>query len=309
MNKPIVSVCCLVYNHSPYLRQCLDGFIMQQTDFPFEIIVHDDASTDDSQSIIKDYQQRFPTLFRPILQTENQFSKNKGILVNIVFPQASGKYIALCEGDDYWTDPLKLQKQVNILEGDTSLMAVVTNSMVVDKEGGVLQKQFDNVVPENVEGSYDLHSYFRTAHHYPTASVVFRSIHSLEIREKFNHTLNRFLGDWTLWAILHLYGDFYYLDQVTTAYRINPTSLTHTVNRVKRAKAHFEICRKLKEVLPEEYGKYLKRGGWMYFSVFRAYQKEKKYLPAMGYLLWSLLRYPHFTIQKVYSLFKNKFFS
>jgi glycosyltransferase involved in cell wall biosynthesis len=116
MNEnPLLSICCLVYNHEKYLEQCLEGLLMQQTDFDFEILVHDDASKDRSQSIIRDYSQKYPSLFKTILQTENQFSKGRRILP-ILFQRVQGKYIALCEGDDYWTDPLKLQKQVDYLE-------------------------------------------------------------------------------------------------------------------------------------------------------------------------------------------------
>lgn len=116
MNKIMVSVCVLSYNHEKYIRKCLDGIVMQNTSFPIEVWVHDDASTDSSGNIIKEYQQRYPDIIKPILQKQNQYSKGGGILVRHVFPKCNGKYIALCEGDDYWTDPLKLQKQVDFLE-------------------------------------------------------------------------------------------------------------------------------------------------------------------------------------------------
>lgn len=114
--QPLVSVICLVFNHGKYLRQCLDGFVCQKTSFPFEIIIHDDASTDNSQEIIKEYVAKYPNLFVPILQTENQYSKGVRIGFTFMYPKARGKYIAECEGDDYWTDPLKLQKQVDAME-------------------------------------------------------------------------------------------------------------------------------------------------------------------------------------------------
>ncbi len=114
--KPVVSIICLAYNHEKYIREALDGFVMQKTDFPFEIVMHDDASTDDTAAIIREYEARFPGLFKPIYQTENQYTQEKGRVTKIVFNAAKGKYIALCEGDDYWTDPLKLQKQVDFME-------------------------------------------------------------------------------------------------------------------------------------------------------------------------------------------------
>lgn len=117
MNKRnfFVSICCLTYNHALYIRQCLDGFIMQETNFPIEILIHDDASTDGTQEIIKGYEAKYPNIIKPIYQKENQYSK--GVKVSLYnYSRAKGKYIAICEGDDYWTDPYKLQKQVDFLE-------------------------------------------------------------------------------------------------------------------------------------------------------------------------------------------------
>lgn len=111
-----VSIICCAYNHEPYIRQCLDGFMMQQTDFAFEVLIHDDASSDNTANIIREYEAKYPDIIKPIYQTENQYQKKTGILKTFQYPRAQGKYIALCEGDDYWIDPLKLQKQVDFLE-------------------------------------------------------------------------------------------------------------------------------------------------------------------------------------------------
>lgn len=100
---PLVSISCLTYNHAPYLRQCLDGFVMQITSFPIEILIYDDASGDGTQNIIEEYQKKYPDIIKPIYQTENQYSK--GVKVGFVYnySRAKGEYIAFCEGDDYWT--------------------------------------------------------------------------------------------------------------------------------------------------------------------------------------------------------------
>ena len=111
----------MAYNHASYIRQCLDGFMMQKTNFLFEVLIHDDASTDGTQEIIREYADRYPELINPIYQIENQYSKGISPLRQILFPMAKGKYIALCEGDDYWIDPLKLQKQVDFLESHNEL--------------------------------------------------------------------------------------------------------------------------------------------------------------------------------------------
>lgn len=119
--QPLVTIHCLVYNHEPYLRQCLDGFVMQKTDFRFEAIVHDDASTDGSAAIIKEYARKYPSIIKPIFENENQYSKHDGTIRRIMNEHTRGKYVAICEGDDYWIDPLKLQKQVDLLESNPSI--------------------------------------------------------------------------------------------------------------------------------------------------------------------------------------------
>ena len=114
----IVSIITLTYNHEPYIRECLDGILMQQTSFKFELLIHDDASTDNTANIIREYESKYPEIIKPIYQIENQYSKKVPIGATYLYPRAKGKYIALCEGDDYWTDPLKLQKQVDFLEAN-----------------------------------------------------------------------------------------------------------------------------------------------------------------------------------------------
>ncbi len=118
INNVLVSICCLVYNHAPYIRQCLYGFMMQKTNFSFEVLIHDDASTDGTANIIREYVAKYPEIIKPIYQTDNQYSKVNGVSVTYQFPRAKGKYIALCEGDDYWIDPCKLQNQVDFLENN-----------------------------------------------------------------------------------------------------------------------------------------------------------------------------------------------
>jgi glycosyltransferase involved in cell wall biosynthesis len=113
---PLVSISCLTFNHASFIRECLDGFVAQKTDFRFEVLIHDDASTDGTAEIIGEYQARYPEIIKPVYETENQWQKGRRGSVLFNFPRARGKYIALCEGDDYWTDPDKLQLQVDLLE-------------------------------------------------------------------------------------------------------------------------------------------------------------------------------------------------
>lgn len=113
---PLLAIKCLVYNHEPYLRQCLEGFVMQRTTFPYIAVVHDDASTDQSAAIIREYAEKYPDIIRPIYEEVNQYGKGTiGPIMDAAIPE-SVRYIAMCEGDDYWTDPDKLQRQVDFLE-------------------------------------------------------------------------------------------------------------------------------------------------------------------------------------------------
>ena len=116
-DRPVVSVVCVAYNHESFIEAALRGFLIQATDFPFEVLVHDDASSDRTAQIVLDYAQRYPRIVRPIWQQENQYSQGRKIIPPIV-AMAQGRYVALCDGDDLWVDSRKLARQVAILEAD-----------------------------------------------------------------------------------------------------------------------------------------------------------------------------------------------
>lgn len=143
-----VAINCLVYNHEPYLRDSLEGFVMQQTDFPFVAIVHDDASTDHSADIIREYAAKYPDIIHPIYETENQYSKKDGSLTRIMdaaIAATGADYIALCEGDDYWTDPHKLQKQVDFLEAHPKCAITSHRYKIYDHERKVFEPDYLSV--------------------------------------------------------------------------------------------------------------------------------------------------------------------
>lgn len=118
MEQPIVTVWCLAYNQKDFIRDALEGFVMQKTTFPFEVIVHDDASTDGTTAIVQEYARLYPDIIKPVIETENQWQGGglKHIIQIMNENYRNGKYIAFCEGDDYWTAPQKLQQQVDFLE-------------------------------------------------------------------------------------------------------------------------------------------------------------------------------------------------
>ncbi|MDR0499888.1 MAG: glycosyltransferase [Coriobacteriales bacterium] len=115
----LVSILCPTFNHSSYIRDALDGFINQNCNFGFEIIINDDASTDGTTDILREYQMRYPDVFRLNIQRQNQYQQGvRGPITRILLPMANGKYVALCDGDDYWTDPDKLARQVAYMEAN-----------------------------------------------------------------------------------------------------------------------------------------------------------------------------------------------
>lgn len=140
-NTPLVSIICSTYNHGLYISQCLDGFLMQKTNFPFEILIHDDASTDNTPDIIREYEHNQPQVIRPIYQKENKYSKKEDIFAKYQCSRVRGKYIAICEGDDYWIDPLKLQKQIDFLENNPDYGMIYTTSKVYNQKEGKIEEE------------------------------------------------------------------------------------------------------------------------------------------------------------------------
>ena len=171
MPEPLVSIICTAYNHGPFIRQCLDGFMMQKTNFPFEVLIHDDASTDNTAEIIREYEDKYPDIIKPIYQTENQYQKGIKIGVTYLYPRAKGKYIAECEGDDYWTDPLKLQKQVDFLEVNLDYSMCSHSYLEYYQENNLLSKEW----PHHKDIHYDINTLLNGFWLYHPMTVVFRS--------------------------------------------------------------------------------------------------------------------------------------
>ena len=217
--EPLVSVCCLTYNHEAYLRDTLEGFLMQRVSFPIEILVNDDASTDGTRAIIRDYAARYPALIRPFYQDVNLYSQGKDLCLEVLYPAARGKYIALCEGDDYWTDPDKLQLQVDFLEAHPDYTACVHDTLVHSVGGGradycLLHHGADcDVRFEDV--------LFGMSHAFHTSSVVAKKEIIAHPADFFYVGLAHGFGDHPdgLWMITN--GPIRYLDRCMSVYRMH----------------------------------------------------------------------------------------
>lgn len=168
--KPLVSIICITYNQEKFIAQALDGFLMQKTNFQFEIIIHDDASTDKTPAIIKKYAKQHPDIFKVIYEKENQYSKKSWKFLNDMFYMAKGKYITTCEGDDFWTDESKLQKQVDFLEAKPDY-TVCFHAVRVFFEDGT---EGDDVSPNKQETvTFNLENLLRN-NYIHTCSVMYR---------------------------------------------------------------------------------------------------------------------------------------
>lgn len=220
MNKPLVSISCITYNHSKFIKECLDGFLMQQANFDFEVLIHDDASTDNTQEIIKAYQEKHPSIIKPILQTENQYSKGvRGINAKFNYSRAQGKYIALCEGDDYWTDPLKLQKQVDFLEANPLYAGSATNSIMIFEDSS------KNKLFKKSTVNLDLYIEDLLGHrHFHTASFLFKK--ECIINVDFPKILS---GDRYLFLLITSNGPIHYINKSTCVYRKNDGGISRKV--------------------------------------------------------------------------------
>jgi len=167
---PALSICCITYNHGKHIQQAIDGFLMQETDFPVEIIIRDDASTDGTADAIRHWAERYPRLFKPVLYAENQYAVCRKPIVD-AFQHARGAFVAVCEGDDHWIDPHKLQRQVEALEADPGASGCFSNAY---NEGGGQRVPFLGKYTTVPHGPVlDEEAYLR-GQGIPTCTFVFR---------------------------------------------------------------------------------------------------------------------------------------
>lgn len=224
MNDEImVSISCLAFNHEKYIRQCLDGFIMQKTNFKFEVLVHDDASTDGTADIIREYEEKYPDIIKPIYQTENQYSQ--GVNIGKIFqkPRAKGKYYATCEGDDFWCDPNKLQIQVDALQSHPDCEMCVHVVEDVD-ESGLSKKKFHPNFQLD-EGVIDMDKYIdimcsKSFHPFQTSSYLYKqSALTIDPIPEFVKYFD--VGDVKIMLTVIANTNIYFINEIMSCYRVN----------------------------------------------------------------------------------------
>ena len=227
-NCIMVSIICNVYNHEKYVREALESFVMQKTNFNYEVLVHDDASTDHSADIIREYEKQYPEIIKPIYQTVNQYSKiNMSITRTYQVPRVKGKYIAFCEGDDFWNDPYKLQKQFDEMEAHPEIDMCAHAAYEIS--GNKLVKK---IMPSTVKTILDTKSVILgDGGFFATNSLFYRTSIYKEVPE-FHRVFN---VDYSLQILGSLRGGVLYLPDLMSTHRVGvPGSWTERVKKDKK---------------------------------------------------------------------------
>jgi glycosyltransferase involved in cell wall biosynthesis len=214
-DAPVLSMVCISYNHAAFIAQTLTGFLQQRTHFPFEIICYDDCSTDNSREIVTDFQQRYPSLIKTIFPDENQRSKGFKPFIDFVLPQCKGAYIARCEGDDYWVDPDKVEKQVSFLQQHPQYVLATHDIHTVDEHNQLISTGH---LADFYKKDFNSKA-LRCGWAGPvTQSILFRNVLK-SFPPEFRKT---YLGDAFLASLLGQYGDAKYMADIKPSmYRIH----------------------------------------------------------------------------------------
>jgi glycosyltransferase involved in cell wall biosynthesis len=285
--KPIVSVHIVTYMHEQFISKCLEGILNQKTNFPIEIIINDDASTDNTQKIISDFQKKYPTLFKVIFQTSNQFSVFgfKNIKIQM-YEITNGKYITFCEGDDYWCDPYKLQKQVDFLENNDEYIIHSGSAKIIR----------NNSVTEEIIGSHDYISKsfqikdFFYQNNLVTCTVMYRNIINKNDSDFFNDAA---FGDWYQYVFLMNKSKkkAYRSSDILSVYRIHDKGIYNGMDLMERHESYIKQINLIKKLV-----KYKKKTklivdslNFYCFEKYKIAVKSRKYTLAFKIFLQNLL--------------------
>lgn len=261
---PVVSVCLLTYNHVAHIRECLDSILMQETNFPFEICIGEDDSTDGTREICAEYAEKHPDRIRLIFRSNSEPGRKAYVSqgnYNYVktLRACRGKYLADADGDDAWLDPLKLQKQFDVMESDPSLCLVHSDCAVYDESSGNtisphIQRDQNMVHVADSDPSRFMYDVLTSHYKIMTCSVFTRSSAVLSVIDEAPELFREYAnGDIPLWTELTRYGPFAYIDEPLSVYRVLAESATHSKDPAKRL-GYYNRNEDLKLYLAEKYG-------------------------------------------------------
>ena len=217
MHNCLVTVFCLAYNHEKYIRTTFEGFVKQKTSFKFKVLVHDDCSTDSTRDIIREYMEKYPDMFEVIFQESNKYQKGIDVEDEYILPKINSKYVAVCEGDDYWTDPNKLQLQVDYMEKHPDCTLCVHNTEKIFENGESTGKSFN---PSKKERDYSFKDIVLSE---PSAYFHFSSF--MWRHDTFKHKNPAFamngIGDYPMALYFSSIGYIHYIPRTMSSYRLN----------------------------------------------------------------------------------------
>lgn len=216
--KPLVSICCLTFNHESYIKEALDSFLSQKTTFPFEVLIHDDASIDNTNNIVREYEKQYPNIVKGIYQEENQFSKNIDPFVTFVIPASKGEYIAICDGDDYWIDENKLQIQIDMMRMYPK--CYICFHPVYQKNNQ--SSNFDKVLNQysNIDKTFTTAEVILGRGGFCATSSIILKRKSIENLPKWLYSLDYLPKDYFLQMYASLNGGALYINNIMSIYRV-----------------------------------------------------------------------------------------
>lgn len=224
-----VLIKCKTYNHEKYITKALDGIAKQKTDFSYLAVVVDDASTDTTADILREFESRYPDRIKGIYLKENHYSRglSNSQYINHYLDQC--EYVAYCEGDDYWTDPLKLQKQVDFLDNHPDYGMCYAKCAYYNEE---TQSFDDNVFGGPCESFEDLMQSYNTI---PTLTVLYRRVLEKTYLDFLRKSGNKWrMGDYPRWLFFAKESKIKFMDEVFGVYRVLPNSASHSTSVEKK---------------------------------------------------------------------------
>lgn len=311
---PKVVIKCLVYNHEPFLRDCLDGFVRQQTNFPFKAVVHDDCSTDGSAAIIQEYAEKYPDIIVPIYEKENQYSKRDGSLSRIMdaaTQKYENSYFATCEGDDYWIDAQKLQNQVDYMDAHPECTMCCTNASVSIEEKQYSMQRISAAYPQKSGLLTPEDIITNDGNYITTCTILYRSELKADMPEEARKC---WVGDYPLQIFAALKGKVYYDNTITAVYRyLSPGSWTSNMKKTTRCPLpmNLSIVRMLQALSEYSQGKHAKSFVKAQCRVTRclllAYpESQQEILSKLGWAILYQRVVPHVDIKTNFNFFIRK---
>ncbi len=291
-NSPSVSIICSTYNHKNFITKCLDSFIMQKTNFKFEALVCDDCSTDGTREIVIEYGEKFPDIIKPVLPFENQFQAGRTTEKTAgMYKACKGKYIAYCEGDDFWTDPYKLQKQFDFLEKNPKLAGCFHPVRVEFENNEKKPYKYPSNKKMFLKNEINLSDLLKS-NYIQTNSVMYKKLDSFPN----DCPLNIMPLDW----YSHLYhckhGNFGYINEIMGVYRKHSQGIWRETADYKR-----EIA----------FGKHIVN---LYYNIYKNIADSsplflnKRVLPVFKNIILGYLKSGYFEdVEKIYNLYPDIF--